>query len=145
MFPDSSLDKARALLETMRKARQRLAIAESCTGGLIAGCVTEIAGSSRVFDRGFVTYSNEAKTDILDVPAEVLARVGAVSAEAASAMAAGALAKSGADLAVSVTGVSGPGGGSAEKPARRPCRITSSSTVTAPRSAWQRSTKPSTC
>ena len=116
MFPASSLDRAKALLDTMRRQRARLAIAESCTGGLIAGCVTEIAGSSRVFDRGFVTYSNEAKTELLGVPVDLLAQLGAVSAEVASAMAAGALERSGAGLAVSVTGVSGPAGGSAEKP-----------------------------
>lgn len=93
-----------------------LATAESCTGGLIAGLLTEIAGSSAVLDRGFVTYSNEAKTGMIGVPAELIGRVGAVSREVAEAMAEGALAASRADIAVSVTGIAGPGGGSAEKP-----------------------------
>ncbi len=93
-----------------------LATAESCTGGLIAGCLTEIAGSSDVVERGFVTYSNEAKMELLGVPQAVLAAKGAVSAEVAEAMAQGALAQSRADIAVSVTGVAGPGGGSAAKP-----------------------------
>lgn len=116
MYPDPLLDKAAALLDAMKRQRTRLVIAESCTGGLIAGCITEIAGSSVVFDRGFVTYSNEAKSEILGVPDELLAALGAVSAEVAGAMVAGALARSPAGLALSVTGVSGPGGGSKEKP-----------------------------
>jgi len=93
-----------------------IATAESCTGGLIAGALTEIAGSSAVVDRGFVTYSNAAKTAMLGVPAALIDRVGAVSREVALAMAVGALAKSEADLAVAVTGIAGPGGGSVEKP-----------------------------
>src|SRR5690606_22115738 len=93
-----------------------LATAESCTGGLIAGVLTEIAGSSDVVERGFVTYSNEAKTELIGVPAEMIASHGAVSAEVALAMAAGALAHSRADIAVAVTGVVGPGGGTAAKP-----------------------------
>jgi nicotinamide-nucleotide amidase len=93
-----------------------IATAESCTGGLIAGCLTEIAGSSAVVERGFVTYSNEAKTEMLGVPAAVIASVGAVSEEVARAMAEGALAHSRAGLTVAVTGVAGPGGGSPEKP-----------------------------
>jgi nicotinamide-nucleotide amidase len=93
-----------------------IATAESCTAGLIVGTLTEIAGSSAVVERGFVTYSNEAKTEMLGVPAELIARVGAVSHEVAIAMAAGALARSRADLSVSVTGIAGPGGGSADKP-----------------------------
>lgn len=116
MYPAPLLDKARALLSAMKRRRARLAIAESCTGGLIAGCVTEIAGSSLVFDRGFVTYSNDAKTELLGVPTDLLVRLGAVSAEVAAAMVEGAIAHSQADLAVSVTGVSGPGGGTADKP-----------------------------
>jgi nicotinamide-nucleotide amidase len=94
----------------------RIVTAESCTGGLIAGCLTAIAGSSAVVERGFVTYSNEAKIELLSVPAELIASVGAVSAEAAAAMVCGALAHSRADIAVSVTGIAGPGGGSEEKP-----------------------------
>src|SRR5262249_45856777 len=99
--------------------RQRgwmIATAESCTGGLIAATLTEIAGSSDVVDRGFVTYSNEAKSDLLGVPATLIAEHGAVSAEVASAMAAGALNRSRAAIAVAVTGIAGPGGGSPEKP-----------------------------
>ena len=94
----------------------RLATAESCTGGLVAGCLTAIAGSSDVVERGFVTYSNEAKTELLGVPAELIAREGAVSAEVAEAMALGAIAQSHADIAVSVTGIAGPGGATATKP-----------------------------
>jgi nicotinamide-nucleotide amidase len=93
-----------------------IATAESCTGGLIAASLTEIAGSSDVVDRGFVTYSNEAKTDLLGVPADLIATHGAVSSEVAAAMALGALAHSRAAVAISVTGIAGPGGGSAEKP-----------------------------
>ena len=93
-----------------------LATAESCTGGMIAAALTDIAGSSTVVDRGFVTYSNEAKQDMLGVKAETLVRFGAVSAETAREMAEGALAHSRAGIAVSVTGIAGPGGGNAEKP-----------------------------
>ena len=116
MFAQSLLDQATDLLARMRSAELRLATAESCTGGLICGLLTEIAGSSDVVDRGFVTYSNDAKIELLGVPAALIARVGAVSQETASAMAAGAVKYSRANLAVSVTGVAGPGGGSAEKP-----------------------------
>jgi nicotinamide-nucleotide amidase len=90
--------------------------AESCTGGMIAAALTSIAGSSDVVDRGFVTYSNAAKTEMLGVPAALLDAHGAVSAEVAAAMAAGALAHSRASVALSVTGIAGPGGGSADKP-----------------------------
>jgi nicotinamide-nucleotide amidase len=93
-----------------------VAIAESCTGGLVVAALTEIAGSSAVVERGFVTYSNEAKTELLGVPKALLEAKGAVSTEVAIAMAEGALAHSPADLAVAVTGVAGPGGGSAAKP-----------------------------
>ncbi len=94
----------------------KIVTAESCTGGLVAGCLTAIAGSSAVVERGFVTYSNEAKIELLGVPTQLIASVGAVSAEVAAAMASGALVHSRADVAVSVTGIAGPGGGSAEKP-----------------------------
>ena len=107
---------ARALIELCIARGLTIVTAESCTGGLIAGVLTEIAGSSAVVDRGFVTYSNEAKSEMIGVPAELIKRVGAVSQEVALAMAAGALAKSGADLAIAVTGIAGPGGGSPEKP-----------------------------
>ncbi|WP_152048208.1 CinA family protein [Aureimonas psammosilenae] len=93
-----------------------IATAESCTGGMIAAALTDIPGSSAILDRGFVTYSNAAKTEMIGVPADLILRHGAVSAEVAVAMAEGALACSKADLAVAVTGVAGPGGGSTEKP-----------------------------
>jgi nicotinamide-nucleotide amidase len=107
---------AAALLEACRSCGLTLATAESCTGGLIAATLTEVAGASDVFDRGFVTYSNAAKTAMLNVPAEVIAARGAVSEEVARAMAAGALARSSADIAIAVTGIAGPGGGSTDKP-----------------------------
>jgi nicotinamide-nucleotide amidase len=104
------------LLARCRMAGLKLATAESCTGGLIAAALTEIAGSSDVVDRGFVTYSNEAKVAMLGVPMGLIVAVGAVSEAVAGRMAAGAIAHSLADIAVSVTGVAGPGGGSLEKP-----------------------------
>jgi len=107
---------ARRVLEACRANHLKLALAESCTGGLVAAAVTEIAGSSDVFDRAFVTYSNAAKQAMLGVPASVLETRGAVSKETVEAMAAGALERSGADLSAAVTGVAGPGGGTAEKP-----------------------------
>ena len=106
---------ARAI-EAARAAGKRLATAESCTGGLIAASLTEVAGSSDVFDFGFVTYANEAKTALLDVKESQLAVFGAVSPQVAKAMAEGALDRAGADLAVAVTGIAGPGGGSPQKP-----------------------------
>lgn len=116
MIDQATLAEAEALLQTCREAQLMIATAESCTGGLIVATLTAIAGSSDVMERGFVTYSNAGKSEMLDVPAELIARHGAVSEEVARAMAEGALAHSPADLAVSVTGVAGPGGGSAEKP-----------------------------
>jgi nicotinamide-nucleotide amidase len=110
------LAEARALLDLCRSKKLTIATAESCTGGLVAATLTEIPGSSDVVERGFVTYSNAAKTAMLGVPAEVIARFGAVSRETAEAMAQGALAHSPADLAVSITGIAGPGGGSPDKP-----------------------------
>ena len=104
------------VLDAARDAKIMIATAESCTGGLIAGQLTEIAGSSDVVDRGFVTYTNEAKMEMLGVRGETLDAVGAVSEKTAREMAAGALARSLAGIAVSVTGVAGPGGGSADKP-----------------------------
>lgn len=109
-------DSAARVIREATAAGLLLATAESCTGGLIAGALTEISGSSAVVDRGFVTYSNEAKSDMLGVPADLIARVGAVSRDVAIAMAEGALAASRADVTVAVTGIAGPGGGSAEKP-----------------------------
>lgn len=109
-------EKAIAVLNACRRAGIMLATAESCTGGLIVAALTDIAGSSDVVDRGFVTYSNEAKEEMIGVPAPLIARVGAVSQEVALAMAAGALAHSRGGVSVAVTGVAGPGGGSPEKP-----------------------------
>jgi nicotinamide-nucleotide amidase len=108
--------KATQVLKVFRARGLKIATAESCTGGLVAGALTEIAGSSDVVDRGFVTYSNEAKEAMLGVPAVTLKRYGAVSAETAVAMAAGALKNSEADITVAITGIAGPGGGSAQKP-----------------------------
>ena len=105
-----------ALASLLLARGQLLATAESCTGGLIAASCTELAGSSAWFERGFVTYSNEAKTELLGVPAALIAQHGAVSEEVAKAMAVGALARSHADIAVAVTGVAGPSGGSDAKP-----------------------------
>lgn len=104
------------VLEACRARGWRVATAESCTGGLVAGALTEIAGSSDVVECGFVVYSNEAKQAMLGVPAATLKRFGAVSAETAVAMAAGALKHSPAHLAVSITGIAGPGGGTKQKP-----------------------------
>jgi nicotinamide-nucleotide amidase len=116
MFAAELIDNATGLLADFRGRGLKLATAESCTGGLIAGLLTEIAGSSDVVERGFVTYSNEAKAEMLGVDPALIETHGAVSAEVARAMAAGALAHSRADVAVSVTGVAGPGGGSLAKP-----------------------------
>ena len=121
MFDENLIRTAEALLATLRARKLMLATAESCTGGLIAGVLTEIAGSSDVVERGFVTYSNEAKTELIGVPAEMIAAHGAVSKEVALAMAAGALTHSRADIAVAVTGVAGPGGGL--PPIHRECRF----------------------
>ncbi|MBG0811587.1 CinA family protein [Methylosinus sp. H3A] len=107
---------ATRLLDLCRAQSLRLTTAESCTGGLVAGAITEVAGSSDAFDRGFVTYSNAAKEEMLGVPHDILERYGAVSAETARAMANGAAERSFADIAVSITGIAGPGGGSEEKP-----------------------------
>lgn len=107
---------ATSVLIAYRKRGLRIATAESCTGGMIAAALTDVAGSSDVFERGFVTYSNDAKQELIAVPPAILAKHGAVSAETAEAMARGALARSRADVAISVTGIAGPGGGSADKP-----------------------------
>jgi nicotinamide-nucleotide amidase len=107
---------AEHLLDLCRARGLKVATAESCTGGLVVAALTEIAGSSDVVECGFVTYSNQAKETMLGVPASTLQRHGAVSAETATAMAAGALRNSQADIAVAITGIAGPGGGSKEKP-----------------------------
>ena len=108
--------KTARVLELFRARGLKVATAESCTGGLVAAALTEIAGSSDVVDRGFITYSNAAKEAMLGVPSATLERYGAVSAETAAAMASGALQNSLADIAVAVTGIAGPGGGSQQKP-----------------------------
>jgi nicotinamide-nucleotide amidase len=114
---DAALRRAaKRVLDLCRKRGLQVATAESCTGGLVAAALTEIAGSSDVVDRGFVTYSNAAKQAMLGVSEATLERFGAVSAETAEAMAAGALEHSKADLAVAITGIAGPGGGSRAKP-----------------------------
>jgi nicotinamide-nucleotide amidase len=130
---DDLHERAEALLDRCRRSGLRLALAESCTGGLVAGCLTDIAGSSDVVERGFVTYSNEAKIDLLDVPAELIQEHGAVSEPVARAMAEGALTRSRADLSLAVTGIAGPGGATPSKPVglvfvaaarrRRPTRV----------------------
>jgi len=107
---------AAKVLRTLEKKGLKLATAESCTGGMVSAALTDLAGASNVFERGFVTYSNEAKMELLGVSEETLSQHGAVSAETAREMAEGALRHSRADMAVSITGIAGPGGGSAEKP-----------------------------
>ncbi len=108
--------RAAALLKAYEQKGLKIATAESCTGGLVAALLTEIAGSSAVVERGFVTYSNEAKTELIGVPADLIATHGAVSEPVARAMAEGALAHSHADVAVGITGIAGPTGGTASKP-----------------------------
>jgi nicotinamide-nucleotide amidase len=116
MLPPDLTEEAARLLNDFRRRGLKIATAESCTGGLVAALLTEIAGSSDVVERGLVTYSNAAKHELLGVPEAMLATHGAVSEPVARAMAEGALARSHADVAVSITGVAGPGGGSASKP-----------------------------
>jgi nicotinamide-nucleotide amidase len=116
MFSSALLAQAEQVLADARVKGLKIVTAESCTGGLIAGLLTEIAGSSDVVERGFVTYSNEAKCEALGVPADLVARHGAVSAEVARAMALGALKHARADLAIAVTGIAGPAGGTKDKP-----------------------------
>lgn len=116
MFDAEVLSLARAVVEANRAAGRRIAVAESCTGGLVAAALTSVPGASEVFDRGFVTYSNEAKIEMLGVSPDILDSVGAVSEGTAWAMAQGALVRSGADVAVAVSGIAGPGGGSERKP-----------------------------
>ncbi len=116
LYPPRILELAAKVLSKARAKEWKIATAESCTGGLLAGALTEIPGSSDVFERGFVTYSNEAKTELLGVPAEIIAGHGAVSEEVARAMAEGVLARAKVHAAVSVTGIAGPGGGTDRKP-----------------------------
>ncbi|MEP3275403.1 MAG: CinA family protein [Stappiaceae bacterium] len=115
-FPVDTRNLAEQVIDQCRRRGHMVATAESCTGGLVAGALTEIAGSSDVVDRGFVTYSNDAKADMLGVPMPLIESVGAVSEEVARAMAEGALSRSNAAITVSVTGIAGPGGGTAQKP-----------------------------
>ena len=116
MFDPEILDRARAVIDANRAAARVVALAESCTGGLVSAALTEIAGSSDVFERGFVTYSNEAKLECIGVNQDILETFGAVSVAVAWAMAQGAIRHSRADIAVAITGVAGPGGGTANKP-----------------------------
>ena len=116
LLPPELVEKARAVVEANRKAGRTVAVAESCTGGLVCAALTEIPGSSEVLDAGYVTYSNEAKAADLHVSADVVETFGAVSVATAWAMARGALAASEADVAVAITGVAGPGGGTPSKP-----------------------------
>jgi nicotinamide-nucleotide amidase len=116
VFPEAVLRLAETVLAEARAKGLKIATAESCTGGLVAGALTAIAGSSDVFERGFVTYSNDAKIETLGVVVDTLDKFGAVSAATAIALAEGAIANSRADVSVAVTGIAGPGGGSAEKP-----------------------------
>lgn len=113
---DEILVLSQRVLDACLARKFKIVTAESCTGGLIAAALTEHAGASKIFERGFVTYSNEAKAEALGAPAELIATHGAVSAEVAEAMALGALSHARAELALSVTGVAGPDGGTAEKP-----------------------------
>ncbi len=116
MFSNELKSQASSLLQALRERHLTFASAESCTGGLLAGLLTEIPGSSDVVMCGFVTYSNAAKMKMLAVPADILETHGAVSAQAAEAMAAGALAAGDVDVSVAITGIAGPGGGTGEKP-----------------------------
>ncbi|MGO6938438.1 CinA family protein [Rhizobium johnstonii] len=116
LFPDDILSAAETIIRDFTAAGLMVSTAESCTGGLIVGALTEISGSSAVVDRGFVTYTNSAKIEMLGVQTETLLRFGAVSEETARQMVQGALFRSRAEIAVAVTGIAGPGGGSAEKP-----------------------------
>ena len=116
MFDPDALALAESVLAACRIRGWHLATAESCTGGLVAAALTAIAGASDVVERGFVTYSNEAKIELLGVPAETIAAHGTVSAQTAAAMARGAVARTPADLAVSIIGIAGPGGGTPQKP-----------------------------
>ena len=116
MSDESTRQLAEAVLAACRDKGMKLATAESCTGGMVAAALTDIAGSSDVVERGFVTYSNEAKSELLGVAPALITAHGAVSAEVAAAMAEGALARAPVELSVAITGVAGPGGGTASKP-----------------------------
>jgi len=121
MFSDSLVEAASTLLEQCKSRGLKITTAESCTGGLLSALITEIAGSSAVFERGFITYSNEAKTELLGVDSELISEDGAVNEMVAVAMACGARQNAKADIAVSITGIAGPGGGSKKKPIGTVC------------------------
>lgn len=116
ILPPDMVSLAEQVVAHNRDAGRMIALAESCTGGLVASAITEVPGSSRVLDRSFVTYSNEAKIELLDVSSDLIDTFGAVSVACAWEMAKGALARSGADIAVAVSGIAGPDGGSELKP-----------------------------
>lgn len=116
MFSEELLNSAQKLFNLAKKANVKIASAESCTGGLVSSLITEISGSSEIFDRGFVVYSNTAKIENLNVKNSTLDKFGAVSLEAAKEMAVGALQNSNANLSIAITGIAGPDGGSADKP-----------------------------
>ena len=116
ILPPELVEAARRVVEANRAVGRRVALAESCTGGLVAAAITEIPGCSEVFEAGFVTYSNEAKIELVKVSSDVIETFGAVSIATAWSMAQGALAQSAADVAVAITGVAGPGGGTEKKP-----------------------------
>ncbi len=115
-FAPSLIERAVGLLDAFKADNLMLAIAESCTGGMLAGLITHVPGSSEVLERGFVTYTDRAKTEMIGVPAPLIDKVGAVSEEVARAMALGAIGRSAADISVAITGIAGPAGGTAEKP-----------------------------
>lgn len=136
MFDSDTLALAEAALAACRARGWRVATAESCTGGLVAAALIAVAGASEVVDRGFVAYSNRAKSELLGVPAETIAAYGAVSAETAAAMARGAVVRAGVDVAVAVAGFAGPGGGTPEKPVGLVC-FGVASTDRAERAEWR--------
>ena len=117
----NAIDLTKTLAQILLSRNWTVSLAESCTGGLVCATLTELAGSSEWFERGYITYSNEAKTECLDVPAQLIASHGAVSEQVAKAMAEGARINSGSNVAISITGVAGPSGGSAEKPVGTVC------------------------
>ena len=117
----NSIDLTKTLAEILLSRNWTVSLAESCTGGLVSATLTELAGSSEWFERGYITYSNEAKTECLDVPAQLIESYGAVSEPVAKAMAEGARINSGSDVAISITGIAGPSGGTAEKPVGTVC------------------------
>ena len=117
----NSTDLTKTLAEILLSRNWTVSLAESCTGGLVSATLTELAGSSEWFERGYITYSNEAKTECLDVPAQIIESHGAVSEPVAKAMAEGARINSGSNVAISITGIAGPSGGTAEKPVGTVC------------------------